>query len=199
MKTQPSNAGGVDLGLESAHGYLDRVIGQLGALGNSEKQPLLSVLQYLSNHIRHTRDEIGALRPGSKADSLISSTADELEEIVAETARAANEIMAAAETIETLCAKVDPETAKVLTDAATRIYEASAFQDITSQRITKIVRALQHLETKLGSLVAACGPGEASDNGEDDRTGDAALLNGPQLSKGAASQADIDSLFDSLG
>src|SRR5215472_1012187 len=199
MKAQTSNADGAELGLESAHGYLDRLIRELGALGNSEKQPLLGVLQYLSKHIRHTRDEIGALRPGSKADNFISSSADELEEIVAETARAANEIMAAAETVETLCGKVDPESAKVLTDAATRIYEASAFQDITSQRITKIVRALQHLEKKLASLVAVCGPGEAADNGADDRVGDEALLNGPQLAKGANSQADIDSLFDSLG
>ena len=71
------------------------------ALNSPQKNTLVSVLQYLSDHIRITRDEIGAMRTGSASgDQLFSTTADELEEIVTETARAANRIMDAAETIE---------------------------------------------------------------------------------------------------
>jgi chemotaxis protein CheZ len=83
-------------------------------------------------------------------------------------------------------------------DAVTDIYEASAFQDITGQRITKIVRALQSLEEKLASLTDAFGPLEET-QGPAKPEGDAALLNGPQLQKTAASQTDIDALFASLG
>ena len=50
--------------------------------------------------------ELGALRKKGEGASL-SSTADELEEVVAETARAANEIMGAAESIEQLLPRVD--------------------------------------------------------------------------------------------
>jgi chemotaxis protein CheZ len=184
------------LQLENAHGYLDRVIRELHGLRTEKKNPLVGVLQYLSDHIRQTRSELGALRPkGDRA--LFATTADELEEIVAETARAANEIMGAAETIEALMPKVDEPIAQALLAAVTRIYEASAFQDITGQRITKVIRAVQDIETKLDTLARACGTvGEGLAGPE--RTGDEALLNGPQLSKGANTQDDIDALFESL-
>jgi chemotaxis protein CheZ len=187
---------GAPLQLTDAHGYLDRVIRELQGMRTEKKHPLLGVLQYLSDHIRHTRTELGALRPrGDRA--ILSTTADELEEIVAETARAANEIMGAAEAIEQLIPRVDADVAVALLAAVTRIYEASAFQDITGQRITKIIRAVQDIEEKIDTLVGACGDATGGASA-DDRTGDAALLNGPQLSKAANTQDDIDALFDSL-
>lgn len=183
--------------LTDAHGYLDRVIHELRGLKSPQKDTLVGVLQYLSDHIRLTREEIGALRPGADAP-LFSSTTDELEEIVSETARAANRIMDAAETIETVAAAADPVMAAALTEAVTNIYEASAFQDITGQRITKVVRALQSLESKLGSLAGAFAPPDTAPRPEALPEGDAALLNGPQLEAGANSQTDIDALFASL-
>jgi chemotaxis protein CheZ len=105
--------------------------------------------------------------------------------------------MDAAEVIEQAAAEAPAALATKLTDAVTNIYEASAFQDITGQRITKIVRALQSLESKLDALVCAFGPLDEGESAQD-RNGDAALLNGPQLEKNASSQTDIDALFDSL-
>jgi chemotaxis protein CheZ len=185
------------LHIDNAQGYLDRLIRELHALGNEKKQPLVTVLEYLSEHIRVTREEIGALKPGGDGDFL-ASTADELEEIVAETARAANEIMGAAESVEAVALNTDAQTREALQAAATRIYEASAFQDITGQRITKVVRALQHIESRIEALASACGDALSKSNNVDAPKGDAALLNGPQLSRSAATQSEIDSLFDSL-
>jgi chemotaxis protein CheZ len=184
--------------LLNAHGYLDRVIRELRVLENPEKNTLVSVLQYLSDHLRNTRHEIGALRPAGASGPMFSTTADELEEIVTETARAANRIMDAAEAVEKVASASEPAAATALMDAVTSIYEASAFQDITGQRITKIVRALQSMEDKLESLAAVFGPLE-SDLKTDGPEGDAALLNGPQLEKNSSSQMDIDALFESLG
>jgi chemotaxis protein CheZ len=155
------------------------------------------VLEYLSDHIRLTRSEIGALKSGSGNAQVFSTTTDELEEIVTETARATNRIMDAAESVEKVAATLEAGPAGTLMDAVTSIYEASAFQDITGQRITKIVRALQSLEEKLASLTSAFGPLEEAQAAKPE--GDAALLNGPQLEKSAASQTDIDALFASLG
>ena len=183
--------------LVSAHGYLDRVIQELRVLDSPQKNTLVGVLQYLSDHIRITRDEIGALRTGGGNTQMFSTTADELEEIVTETARAANRIMDAAESIERAAAEAPAPLAAKLTDAVTNIYEASAFQDITGQRITKIVRALQSLEVKLDSLVGAFGPLEGGEDAPAEQ-GEAALLNGPQLEKNASTQTDIDALFESL-
>lgn len=203
METHPDTvAGNQDplpktLHIENAQTYLDRLIRELHALGDEKKQPLVTVLEYLSQHIRVTREEIGALKPGSDGDFL-SSTADELEEIVAETARAANEIMGAAESVEAVAAGTDARTREALQAAATRIYEASAFQDITGQRITKVVRALQHIESRIEALASACGEALSQSKTGEPARGDAALLNGPQLSRAAATQSEIDSLFDSL-
>lgn len=183
--------------LVSAHGYLDRVIQELKALDSPQKNTLVGVLQYLSDHIRITRDEIGALRTGDGNAQMFSTTADELEEIVTETARAANRIMDAAEAIERAATEAPAPLANKLTEAVTNIYEASAFQDITGQRITKIVRALQSLESKLNSLVCAFGPLDEEESAQEPH-GKASLLNGPQLEKNASSQTDIDALFESL-
>jgi chemotaxis protein CheZ len=185
------------LHIENAQGYLDRLIRELHALGDEKKQPLVTVLEYLSQHIRITRTEISALKPGSEGDFL-SSTADQLEEIVAETAKAANEIMGAAESVEAIALNTDAKTREALQAAATRIYEASAFQDITGQRITKVVRALQHIENRIEALASACGEALSQSAASASPQGDAALLNGPQLSGSAATQSEIDSLFDSL-
>src|SRR5579871_5737602 len=183
------------LQLENAHGYLDRVIRELHALRSNKKHPLVGVLQYLSDHIQHTPSELGALRPKG-AGAVFATTPDALEEIVVETAKAANEIMGAAEAIEALMPRVEPDVASALQAAVTRIYEASAFQDITGQRITKIIRAVQDIELKIDTLVRACGDAAAGDDNES-RVGDAALLNGPQLSGRANTQEDIDALFES--
>ena len=193
LHVKPNGQGAPPLQLDNAHGYLDRVIRELHGLRTEKKHPLVGVLQYLSDHIRHTRSELGALRPKGAG---LSTTADELEEVVAETARAANEIMGASETIERLMPRVAPDVAAELLAAVTSIYEASAFQDITGQRITKIIRAVQEIEGKIETLVGACG--EAAGEATDQRSGDDALLNGPQMAKTANSQDDIDALFDSL-
>ena len=186
------------LQLPDAHGYLNRVIGELRALEAPHKNTLVGVLEYLSDHIRLTRSEIGALRAGSGNPQMFSTATDELEEIVTETARATNRIMDAAESVEKVASSLGPEPAGALMDAVTNIYEASAFQDITGQRITKIVRSLQSLEEKLASLASAFGPLDDSEAPAKPE-GDAALLNGPQMEKTAASQTDIDALFASLG
>jgi chemotaxis protein CheZ len=186
------------LQLPDAHGYLDRVIGELRVLDAPQKHTLVCVLEYLSDHIRVTRDEIGALRTGSSNSHMFSTTTDELEEIVTETARATNRIMDAAESVEKVATSLQESTAaNTLMDAVTNIYEASAFQDVTGQRISKIVSALQTLESKLASLMCAFGPPDDK-LARSEREGDAALLNGPQLEKHASSQTDIDALFASL-
>src|SRR3546814_10175717 len=52
---------------------------------------------------------------------------------------------------------MSPELAEKITDAVTRVYEACNFQDITGQRITKAVKALQHIEQKVAGLPAVFG------------------------------------------
>jgi len=189
------------LHLNDAHDYLKRVIVILHTMERQEKGKLVAVLEHLSAYICSTREDIAALRPTDAGSDMFSSASDHLEEILTETAAATNAIMGAAEAIESACAGIPENSKAAIYDATTKIYEACAFQDITGQRITKIVRALQHIETKLAALNAACAlpddlpaatPAKPAE-------GDAALLNGPQLATDARSQDDIDRLFASVG
>ncbi len=189
---------GDKLRLDDAQNYLERMIQELHGLSAERRGPLIAVLEHLSEYIRSTRNEIFALRGTQSAGLSLNSATDELSEIVNETARATNEIMDAAESVERLAANAPADIAAGLQGAAMRIYEASAFQDITGQRIGKAVQALQQIERNISALVNAC-CADAGAGPADTRQGDAALLNGPQLAGLANDQSDIDRLLLELG
>jgi chemotaxis protein CheZ len=189
-----------NIALRDAHDYLQRVIETLRRQKgpDGEKSALIAVLAHISSYIQLTRRELASLRTAQPQASLFSSASDELGEVVNEAARATNEIMSAAEEIERYGAR-DGAPDPALTDLVTRIYVACAFQDITGQRIAKVVQTLQSVESKVSALATACG-GEVELHAGDEETAkaDAALLNGPQRSGNAQSQDDIDRLFASL-
>jgi chemotaxis protein CheZ len=159
-------------------------------------------LRSLARYIDATRQELGRLRPNDIAKQHIPDATDELDAVVKETEEATNAIMQASEEIETVTATLKGEAMTKLSNAVTKIYEACSFQDITGQRIRKVVRALKEIEAKVGEMVATLDDGSpASKNSAaapaqaETKDDEAGLLNGPQLAGGAISQDDIDSLF----
>jgi chemotaxis protein CheZ len=146
-------------------------------------------------------EEIKALRHGDSNEVSFTTAADELEEIVSESTTATNTIMGAAEAVEDMANKVDnPDIAARLREEATRVYEACTFQDITGQRIAKVVRTLQSIEKRVNTLALVCGAdiGEAPAGKPATENPDGKLLNGPALPSAAKTQDEIDRLFDSL-
>ncbi|NQV55508.1 MAG: hypothetical protein HQ503_06590, partial [Rhodospirillales bacterium] len=71
-------------------------------------------------------------------------------------------------------------------------------QEITGQRITKVVRSLTYVEDRVDALIEAWGRSELENTSvaENRKTEDEELLNGPQRANEAISQDDIDALFD---
>ena len=153
-------------------------------------------LARLATIIENARRDIASLRPDEIRQKHLPSATDELDAIVAATATATGDILDAAEKISSMA---DAVGSSKLTDEVTRIFEACSFQDITGQRITKVVRTLKEIEAKVGDLVRAFGSIETAAGGPDAHgdgpSGDEALLNGPQLPANARSQADIDAIF----
>lgn len=157
---------------------------------------LMSELDALSRIIADARQEVAALRADDSDSADIPGATDELAAIVSHTAQATHEILDSCEALENVSARVGQADSEVLQGAITRIYEACSFQDITGQRIAKVVAALQTLERRIARarlvlperlppLVAAVGS-----------AGDTSLLNGPQLPGNGISQSAIDALFD---
>lgn len=167
-----------------------------GALTAAETSMLREV-QALGLMIATTKQEIAALRVDDITVSHIPIASDELDAIVAHTARATDAILEVCETLDTLADGLTGEAAAQLQDATTRIYEACGFQDITGQRITKVVAALKAIEAKIALIVATFGDQRTSVS-VPETTVAPKLENGPQLEALAMDQSDIDKLMASF-
>ena len=165
---------------------------------------LLSEVSELGRTIAAAKAEIAALRVDDINASHIPSATDELDAIVAHTAEATESILETCETLDRVAGKLAVETQRELSaqlqDATTRIYEACSFQDITGQRITKVVATLKTIEAKVAHIIAAFG-----DRRRDAESGPLPeeppveeLLHGPQLPANAMDQTDIDKLLASF-
>jgi chemotaxis protein CheZ len=170
-----------------------------GALSAPEAS-LLAEVEQLGRTIAQAKQEIAQLNVDDIADAFIPSATDELDAIVDATARATNEILDAVETVEQVAGQVSAEQAEALTGVTTRIYEACSFQDITGQRVTKVVTTLKTIETKVNAILGTFGANEprmrAPAPPAPEPEGEAKLLNGPQLPGNGVNQASIDALFD---
>ncbi|MEX0758400.1 MAG: chemotaxis protein CheZ, partial [Tistlia sp.] len=116
---------------------------------SSANLKLYAEIESLAHYIQNARAEIASLRPDEITDEHLPAAGEELEAIVGATEQATNSIMEAVEAIETVAAELPPEQAERITAAVTSVYEACGFQDITGQRISKVVNALRHIESKV--------------------------------------------------
>ena len=163
-------------------------------------------LESLARYIQQAKIEISSLRPDQVKEQYLPAAADQLDAIVEATAEATHTIMDATEIIEGVMENLDGENSQKLMDATTRIYEACGFQDITGQRITKVVNTLKDIEERIDALVAAFGSEiekvkaeqpEAEEK-EEKKDSDEKLVHGPQLPEDAKSQAEVDALLASF-
>ncbi|GEO81801.1 protein phosphatase CheZ [Pararhodospirillum oryzae] len=178
---------------------------------------LVDEIRALADYIDTARRDLVALRPQDIQERFIPTAADELDAIVQATESATEDIMDCVEALEGLGERLSPADTEILNGAVTRIYEACAFQDITGQRITKVVRTLKNIEERVGAMLATFSVNPALLAGapppEDtpaplppthvaavgDRPEDQALLNGPQHTGAAMGQDDIDALLRGPG
>src|ERR1051325_9420194 len=125
-------------------------------------------LREIAQYIETMRHEIGALQVNDLKNSRIPAAGEELGAIVAATEAATHTIRECAEAVMAADA-ADPAAYKALVDEKMLvIFEACSFQDITGQRIAKVVETLQTIEL---------------------------LLQGPQLAGAGVDQSKVDELF----
>jgi len=173
---------------------------------SAQETGVLHEVEELARTIAAARAEIAALQVDDITASHIPSATDELDAIVAHTAAATNSILEVCETLDGVAGKLDEAGSAVLQDATTRIYEACSFQDITGQRITKVVATLKAIDHKVAQILTTFsetyreGPLSAPGHvavGPVPSNGDPPPL-GPQLPGNAMDQTDIDKLLASF-
>lgn len=172
-------------------------------MGSSRKaapagpETMIAELVEIADYISHLRGEIAALRANELTHDRIPMAHEELGNVLAATAGATNTIMEAAEGMMAL--PDGPGYRSGVESGIGTIFEACAFQDITGQRIGKVVEALRQFEIRLARFASAVKARDAAghDPAEAERRAraDRLLLNGPQPNGPATAQDDIDALF----
>jgi chemotaxis protein CheZ len=106
-------------------------------------------LRSIADHIQTLRREIAALQPGKMHRESIPAAGLELDAIVSATESASNTILECAEQV--IAAKAtDSKRYKAFVDERMlRVFEACSFQDLTGQRIAKVIETLQQIEARV--------------------------------------------------
>jgi chemotaxis protein CheZ len=157
-------------------------------------------LREIAGYIESMRQEIGVLQVNDLKNSRIPSAGEELDAIVQSTEKATNTIMECAETLMAADAS-DPAAFKTLVDEKMLlIFEACSFQDITGQRIAKVVETLQHIETRVARFADVMQAKDLDGYLNDAERARAErkaklMIHGPQLDGRGNAQKQIDELF----
>ncbi|MGD1934544.1 MAG: protein phosphatase CheZ [Candidatus Phaeomarinobacter sp.] len=154
-------------------------------------------LEAMSNSIATTRQEISALKDPEEANARVDEAAGELDQIVKATEGATSSILEAAEKMDDIAARVGAldggskaamSESEAIGELTAEIFMACSFQDITGQRISKVVAVLKELEQRTSDLLGDYAPTK-------DTRPDAHLLNGPAAEGEGIDQDAVDAMF----
>jgi chemotaxis protein CheZ len=166
-------------------------------------------VEAIAARITLTKQEIANLRhPLAKEDKLTSASM-ELSAVVKSTEEATSAIMGVAEHLDEIAREVATHVTdsyvvsrlNEMTDHITKLFEACSFQDLTGQRITKVVKTIDYIEDRIETMQVIWGRKEMErlplpeEDGIIKKDGDLEL-HGPQAQTEAISQDDIDKLFN---
>jgi chemotaxis protein CheZ len=165
-------------------------------------------VEAISARITLTKQEIAALKhPLAKEDKL-SNASLELSAVVKSTEEATQAIMQVAEHLDEIVREVTSLVSdsyvvsrlNEMTEFVVKLYEACSFQDLTGQRITKVVKTIDFIEERIETMQAIWGRKDIAKIPvpEDDiqKKDDGLVLHGPtDAAGGAISQDEVDKLF----
>jgi chemotaxis regulatin CheY-phosphate phosphatase CheZ len=112
----------------------------------------------MARAIAATQREIQAIGANGTTTTTHISASDELDNVVHTTEQATTSILAAAEKVQEFAWTLrenagNAEDCDLLDRCATEIYTACGFQDLTAQRIAKVVEALSFIDHRLKTLL----------------------------------------------
>src|ERR1700688_1167892 len=201
---------------ETAGASLTRDSAEAGALIETYRaqieqcEKLKIELDLIHDAISRTKREIAVLHGTSFNGEEMARVNGELGAVVGGTEEATQQILEAAEAIDQAASALSkvtaPDQQKLLSEEiqerVVSIFEACNFQDLTGQRISKVMATMKFIENHITVMMDIWGGVDAikahAPPHVDEREGDSRLLNGPKLEGdvGHASQNDIDALFD---
>jgi chemotaxis protein CheZ len=167
-------------------------------------------LDLIHDAISRTKREIAVLHGKSFNGEEMAKVNGELGAVVGGTEQATQQILEAAESIDNAASALSKNTSldqqrilsEEIQERVVSIFEACNFQDLTGQRISKVMNTMKFIEQHINEMMNIWGGVDAIKAHAppivDTREGDDRLLNGPKLDgdAGHASQDDIDAMFN---
>ena len=162
---------------------------------------LYSEFQAIAGAIDHMKEEMGALQANDLTNSRIPTAGRELDEVVKATENATHTIMESAENIMSADPTDHDGYVASVNDNVMQIFEACSFQDITGQRISKVVETLQFIDNRVSRLVEKLRlkDGEVElteEEKERERRRNEEICHGPQLTGEGVDQKEVDALLN---
>jgi chemotaxis protein CheZ len=164
-------------------------------------------LHAMKDAIAMTKREIASLQQSATGREGMHRAACELDAVAEATERATTTILGAVEEIETAANMLRAaglgsgrtDHVGTILDRVVLLYETCNFQDLTGQRIEKVVDTMKFVEGRLDAMITAWGgnsPGpDAAGPPPEDPSG-RRLASGPCLpGEAQVSQTDIDAIF----
>ncbi len=154
----------------------------------------------IAKYIQNTKTEIGHLGANDMRSKHIPEAGIELGAIVSSTEDATTKIMECAETVLDADSSDPKAYQQLVNDQMMLIFEACSFQDLTGQRISKVVETLEYIDSRISRFANAIGAEDtkalvtAKEKKRQKRKKDQ-ILNGPAHEGEGVSQDDIDALL----
>lgn len=158
-------------------------------------------LKAIADYISFLRSEIGELQANDLRSKRIPAAGEELNAVVNATEAAGNAIMASAEAVMGSQADNLQDYKAFVEEQMLAIFEACSFQDLTGQRITKVVTTLEQIETRVARFAVATNANDKSGFANDEEAeraerSEALLLHGPSLAGEGIVQNEVDAILE---
>ncbi|NOZ33373.1 MAG: protein phosphatase CheZ [Alphaproteobacteria bacterium] len=188
-----------DMSLNEVMGLAELMTASLQPLLRRIDTTLQRELRGILTRISSLREEISKVQADDIYSNRIPEMGRELSAVVNATENATNDIMEAAETMMN-ADRADPEKfARVVDTQVMAIFEACSFQDITGQRVTKVVQTVEVIEGRIDVLCQMLEINDISSNSDArtpaEKKRNARLQHGPAHAGEGNNQADIDAMF----
>ncbi len=190
MVNGSASPGGLALHLAETRDRYADADGPAGSVTMTEHRALLAELRVLADFIDQARQEVAAVGVDEIVRRDVPAATDELDAVIVHTAEATGLILDECERLEAVVAATPLRSEVNLRTA--RIYEACSFQDITGQRVAKVVSTLKTIEAKIAEILSVFGRHPTRPT---ERLPQPVLLNGPQRQGDAMDQGAVDALL----
>ena len=110
-------------------------------------------IEQLAIFIEQAKNEISTITTSHESEDSTGSATLHLDAVLKATEEAGHAIMDAADTISAAVNGIGGERQQAIEGAITKIYEACNFQDLTGQRVGKVIKTLNEIDSRIAQYM----------------------------------------------